>query len=448
MKIAIGGNTFVRSVNEDVLFSNPKSGANFVVNDCKVLADALSKEFKSIEKILSVIANACNIDIVDATSDFMPIIEDLISEGLLVTSESNNVDEHGRVIAQSKYKSTSDIVAGEGDPLGKFYSDRQLPLALHMDITSCCTERCVQCYLPDYPNKHIPYNFIEKVLHEFKGLAGLTVYISGGECMAHPDFRRILSLCRAMDMNIVILSNLTLCDNDMVRFLKEISPQYVNVSLYSTKSEEHDAITTIKGSCEKTLNAISRCLKEGVNIRIAAPLLKMNRYAFHDLQNFANNHNIHLVPDFTIISKCNHDGSNLQYACSAEELKEVLAANKEIFDMGWAKNCRNNPDATICDIGLFKVHLNSKGDYYPCPSMHGYVLGNCRDYTLQDIWYSGKINYLRNIRWKHLPKCVNCDKRTFCEPCIAYNFNATGDLFKVVPEKCAMATVVKKIYEV
>ena len=80
--------------------------------------------------------------------------------------------------------------------------------------------------------------------------------------------------------------------------------------------------------------------------------------------------------------------------------------------------------------------------------MHGYVVGNCRDNTLRDIWYCEKMNYLRNIRWKHLSKCVHCDKRTFCEPCIAYNFNATGDLFKVVPEKCAMATVVKKVYEV
>ena len=199
-------------------------------------------------------------------------------------------------------------------------------------------------------------------------------------------------------------------------------------------------------TCEKSMDAILACEKAGVNIRIAAPLLKFNRHAFPMLKRFTEEHNMYLVPDFNIIARANHDDGNLKYACSAEELEEVLQENKDIFDMGWSCVCRDDPEATLCDIGMYRLHLNSEGDFYPCPSMYGYVLGNLNEKSLNAIWKCERLEYLRNLKWKNLSHCMICEHRNFCEPCIAYNFNATGDMFKTIPQKCQAAEVIHRIY--
>ena len=444
--IAISPTTFYRLVGEDVFFANPRSGAAVVVNNGRVLLDTLTRTFQPIKSVFAKIAADCNIAIKDADDDFRPLIKELLDEGLLYTPETNNLDRNGRIISPLQREVSSSNLLQKGDPVGNFYRERKLPLALHIDITASCTERCVHCYLPDYPQKNLEELLVEKAVREFREMGGYVVYISGGECMLHPQFKQILRLCRELDLNIIILSNLTLCDAEMVTFLKEISPQYINVSLYSMKPEEHDSITSISGSCEKTKDAILRCLDAGINVRVAAPLLKINKHAFKGLKDFTDKHNIHLVPDFGIVAKCNHDKSNIRYACSGEELENVLRENRDIFDMGWAKTHLCEPDETMCDIGVYRLHLNARGDYYPCPSMYGYVLGNVRTSTVGDVWRGEKLDYLRSLRWKDLEKCSTCAHRTFCEPCVAYNFNASGDLFKIIPEKCRIGLAVHRVY--
>lgn len=444
MNIALDRKTFVRMVDDDILFYNPITGASMVVENGSILASVITKDFQPCQNVIKKIAENYNALYGQVETDYLPLIEDLVSGGLVaVARDANDCRVKESITAPTVFRQKS----GDGkNPVSLFYRQKNLLLALHIDITSNCNERCVHCYLPGYAKNFLPYDNVCKVLKEFRAMHGLTVYISGGECMTHPKFKQILELCRDLDLNIIILSNLTLCDDNMVVFLKEVQPQYVNVSLYSMVAAEHDKITRISGSWQKTMDAILACEKAGVNIRIAAPLLKFNRHAFPMLKRFTEEHNMYLVPDFNIIARANHDDGNLKYACSAEELEEVLQENKDIFDMGWSCVCRDDPEATLCDIGMYRLHLNSEGDFYPCPSMYGYVLGNLNEKSLNAIWKCERLEYLRNLKWKNLSHCMICEHRNFCEPCIAYNFNATGDMFKTIPQKCQAAEVIHRIY--
>ena len=78
--------------------------------------------------------------------------------------------------------------------------------------------------------------------------------------------------------------------------------------------------------------------------------------------------------------------------------------------------------------------------------MHGYVLGNARDNTLTEVWKGEKMEYLRGLKNKDFPKCVNCEHRAFCKVCPAFNFNATGSLFETIPAKCALAEVKHRVF--
>lgn len=326
-----------------------------------------------------------------------------------------------------------------------FYWDHNLLSDLHVDLTNACTERCVHCYVPQWNSIYLFYPLVEKVLREFREQQGLTVQLSGGECMMHPDFAKICRLCRKLDLNFIVLSNLTRCDEEIIEVLKETDPQFVNVSLYSMVPEEHDAITRVRGSWKKTMAAIDACQTAGIHIRLATPLLKANQHAYPALRKFAAERHVHIIPDCDILPKCNGDCSNLNYACSPDEVETTLREDPSFWDWGYGKLLKRNPDDRVCDIGKL-LCVNSKGDYYPCSGMHGYVLGNARDNALTEVWKGEKMEYLRGLKNKDFPKCENCEHRAFCKVCPAFNFNATGSLFEPIPAKCALAEVKHRVF--
>jgi radical SAM protein with 4Fe4S-binding SPASM domain len=400
----------------------------------------------------------------NVADDFREFVTPLMADGFLTTENTRHSDGFSCGGVESAEDVESDS-AGEPPaprqnfdadgnirddswtPLGDFFRENGLPMELHIDLTAACTERCVHCYLPDYPNRHLPFTLVDKALREFRAMQGLTVHLTGGECMLHPEFEDVCRLCVELNLNFIILSNLTVCDDKRIAFLAEVQPQFVNVSLYSMDPAEHDSITQLPGSWRRTMDAILACEKAGVHVRITTPLLKENRKAFTALAAFAREHRMHLVPGIDIVPQSNHDCSNLEHACSAEELREALAENKDLFDRGWETNATMpSPDENVCDIGISRLYLNSFGNYYPCDSMHGHVLGNATTDTQESIWRGEKLEYLRRLANKDFPQCAECGNRPFCKVCPAFNFNATGDIFTTTPAKCAVAAVVREVY--
>lgn len=446
--------TFVRHAGGQSLLWCPRTGGCVVLKDAEPFLRHIDWTARDETEIVSEIAADFDISPEEVAGDFKEFIAPLVADGFVVSGGAGGSPAEIPATAageqpapRQNFDASGNIRDDSWTPLGDFCREHDIPAELHLDLTAACTERCVHCYLPDYPVKHIPFALAEKALREFRAMQGLTVHLTGGECMLHPDFERVCRLCKELNLNFVILSNLTMCDDKRIAFLAEVQPQFVNVSLYSMDEREHDAVTQLPGSWRRTMYAILGCEKAGVPCRIATPLLKENQGAFPALAKFAREHRMHLIPSIDIVPKSDHDCSNLDHACSAAELREALATNPDIFDRGWSAAAAMPPsDAKVCDIGLSRLYLNSSGDYYPCDSMHGYVLGNAATDTLESIWRGEKLEYLRRLANKDFPKCLACANRPFCKVCPAFNFNATGDIFQTTPAKCAVAAVVRTVY--
>ena len=87
------------------------------------------------------------------------------------------------------------------------------------------------------------------------------------------------------------------------------------------------------------------------------------------------------------------------------------------------------------------------GDVYSCVGWQTNVLGNLKNQSLQDIWEnSEKIKYLRQIKRKEFPKCVNCEDRGYCTVCMMSNSNENqnGDAFKIEDFHCSVAKIIHK----
>ena len=435
--------SFIRSIGEEFLLCNLRKGSAAVLND---VADFMypMRSGEDVETAAQSIAQRYNVPIEDVLHDITDFYQNLTDLALL-KPVSENREGIAVSFTNSQTKGTESTDNEEQWPVTDFYARHNLLPDLHIDLTDACTERCIHCYVPQGQCDFLPYDLVEKALREFRSQQGLTVQLSGGECMKHPDFANICRLCRKLDLDFIVLSNLTLCDEKIIEVLKETDPQFVNVSLYSMNAREHDAITQIRGSWQKTMAAIDACQQAGIHIRLATPLLKVNQHAYPALRKFAEERHVHLIPDCEIIPKCNGDCSNLDYACSPEEVEVVLREDKAFWDRGYGRGAIPKPEDKVCDIGKL-LCLNSKGAYYPCSGMHGYVLGNAMNDTLTEVWRGEKMEFLRGLKNRDFPKCATCGHRQFCKVCPAFNYNATGCLFETIPAKCALAEVKHRVF--
>lgn len=443
MKARWRKDVFVRNFADEVLIWHRRSYACLIVDGISAFAKHMSVQWRELDAIYDSLSLEFGTSCERVRSDYASIVEELVASDFLELDSFVSNSDNSPVVNESLLGLSED---GGVTPLESFFEKHEVPMELHVDVTASCTERCVHCYLPEYPNKHISFDLLKKVLFEFRELQGLTVYLTGGECMLHPDFERICCLCSDLNLNVVVLSNLTLCNNAKLNALKALDPQFVNVSLYSMNPKVHDSITSLCGSWRKTMGSILACERAGIHVRLAAPLLKANKEDFGALCEFAKAHKMHLVSSFNIVPQSNHNASNLEYSCGLDELKTALESNRELFDEGWGRKNVEWSEGGICDIGKLRIYVNSIGDYYPCDSMHGYVLGNAVRNSLESIWRGERINELRNLSRKDYPRCAHCRNRLYCKVCPAFNFNATGDVLKIPLLRCATAGVVRRVY--
>ena len=419
------------------------------MRDAKPFIDEIGWSWRDVDEIKKSIAATFACQVADIDDDFSIVIGELLSqrfiEGLYDNAEPQSEYPRNSMLQHEENNVIQDVEGNVEEQLSEIFKQYGIPTELHIDLTDACTERCVHCYVPKGQKDFLPVELVEKALVEFRAMNGLTVHLTGGEAMMHPDFERICRKCVELNLNFIIFSNMTLCDDKRIAFLKEVAPQFINVSLYSMKPEEHDAITQLPGSWQRTMAAILKCCEAGVACRIATPLLKENQDALPALRKFADEHHMHLVPAADIIAQSDHGCGNLVHACSTDELRRVLTRDHGLFHKiyeGKMPSC----DAKVCDIGAARLYLNAKGNYYPCDSMHEYVLGNVRENTVEEIWNGEKLNYLRRLKNRDFGACASCEKRPWCKVCPAANFNATGDLFKHHPSTCELAGVIREMY--
>lgn len=420
------------------------------MRDARPVLEEVTWEWRSVSDIIRVVAAKFECGVEEVKEDVEAVVAELISQHF-VEVRSGEDNSAATVVDTALSGESFDFLMNgqeireDGDQIDDFFSRHGIISEFHIDLTDACTERCVHCYVPKGQKDFLPAELVEKALVEFRTMNGLTVHLTGGEAMMHPDFERICQKCVELNLNFIIFSNMTLCDDKRIAFLKEVEPQFINVSLYSMKPEEHDAITQLPGSWQRTKDAILKCCEAGVACRIATPLLKENQDALPALRKFADEHHMHLVPAADIIARSDHGCGNLAHACSEEELRRVLTRDHGLFHKiyeGKMPSC----DAKVCDMGEARLYLNAKGNYYPCDSMHEYVLGNVRENTVEEIWKGEKLNYLRSLKNRDFGSCATCGNRPWCKVCPAANFNATGNLFKYHPSTCALAGVVREVY--
>src|ERR1700684_1839625 len=164
---------------------------------------------------------------------------------------------------------------------------RHLPWSVHVDLTYRCNERCIHCYLDHEDHGEMKTPEIKNVLEQLAQTGTLFLTFSGGEIFLRADLFVLFEFARAVFFDISLKTNALLIDAERAQKLRELSVRKIQISIYSAQPEVHDAITKVRGSLERTLTAIRFLQAEGLQVKIACPLMKQNLTAYRNVQALA-----------------------------------------------------------------------------------------------------------------------------------------------------------------
>lgn len=437
----------------------------------QVFLSRLSRTPKSLEQLSEEIASSF-VDITsdDILSDVKEFFDNLVDDGFVVrgatyrdTNDKNigfAYSEIRQINLEEDYTPKNFRSANNTqEVLDNYFRVNPYLSNFQIELTSRCNERCIHCYIPhEYKNTDISADLYYNVLDQLQEMGTLGVTLSGGEPMAHPQFKEFLSAAKEKDFYVHILTNLTLLDDDIVRIMKRGNACGVQVSLYSMIPEHHDAITTVKGSFEKTKSAVLRLIDNNIPVQINCPVMKANKDDVADVIKWGHNHKIRVNVDYAIMAEYDHRTDNLANRLSPEECRSVIKAIIECdetyrtiiseLDRVAVNNFDYDPNEPFCGVAINTACMVANGNVYPCPGWQSYVCGNLYEKSLAEIWlHSDEMKRLRALKRSDMKKCSSCKNKAFCSPCPGRfaNESPVGNPMEVAEHFCAVAAVNKQV---
>ncbi len=151
-----------------------------------------------------------------------------------------------------------------------------VPIAVHMDVTYRCNERCVHCYLDHDDHGELTTAEIKDALDQMAEAGVFFLTFSGGEVFLRRDFFELVEYARRLMFNVKIKTNAVMIHEEEARRIRELGVDTVQISVYSHRPEVHDAITKLPHSFDRTIKAIRFLREQGLRVTIANVLMTAN----------------------------------------------------------------------------------------------------------------------------------------------------------------------------
>lgn len=297
-----------------------------------------------------------------------------------------------------------------------------VPLAIHLDVTYRCNERCVHCYLDHDDHGEMTTAEIKDVLDQLAEAGTFFLTLSGGEVLMRRDFFEILEYARNLLFNVRIKTNGVMIRKAEARRMVDLGVEQVQISIYSHRPEVHDAITKLPGSLKRSVEAVRFLTSQGLKVVIANVLMTANSRDHAGVQALARQLGVTYTLDPTITPKMDGDTSVLSLRIDGSELNAVfrnqdLVGNVEEFCAPPPPPGEDIMDGYPCSAGHTAAYITPYGDVFPCVQFP-LPSGNIRRQKFIDIWRdSPALLEVRSIHAKDLPVCSTCSHVGTCTRC-------------------------------
>lgn len=344
--------------------------------------------------------------------------------------------------------------------------DRRLE-SVHLEASGKCNMRCVHCYQADYVKSGVALNHAE-ILHLLDDLQDMQVNnigVSGGEPLMMPRLAEILRAIEERDMRIsALFSNGLLINEKFIGMIKSLRSKF---SLFISLDSIPGANVTFRGvketkawrTLERILTNIKLLLSGGVGVVI---------------NTVVNAENIgHLDEMYRVISQlgveCWRLGfpkSTPQFAGHADEFCVEWNSIAEHYFVLLQRHLENKMPFRLQIEYLFREELFKQdmqplsvqdfvcdyegrrsdccvkpdGNIVSCAYYSDLPIGNIRESSMRDIWYSSQMNKIKMIRIDDVIECRGCELLGLCGTgCRANAHFLHGDFYNAKDDHACLA---------
>lgn len=275
-----------------------------------------------------------------------------------------------------------------------------------IEVTTKCNLYCKHCYEESSSecNSSLDYDSAKYILDElFENKISKIQFIGGEPLLIGDNLKKMIEYAKDKFEYIEVFTNGTLLNEEWANFFKENNIK-VALSLYSYNAYFHDSVTKIKGSFNKTTNAIRILKEKGIPYKIAT---------------------VHM--DGCILGVKRDDLFTLNPSRDIVRMSgraEVNLLNRELLEkkLITEQNFKNKVFSTMFINGLKyhkcfskKIYISANLDIFPCVMerriSHGNLYGKrLKDVLNQEIYFMNK---------DKIDVCKDCELRYACYDCRA-----------------------------
>ncbi|MCB9547509.1 MAG: radical SAM protein [Myxococcales bacterium] len=343
------------------------------------------------------------------------------------------------------------------DPSGRFQSffqealERAIPLSVHWDLTWRCDHKCVHCYLVDRHQDELTLAEGVGILDQLAAAGVMSILFSGGDPFLRPDAVDFMEAARARDFDVKINSHGNFIDDALADRLAAMQVHRVALSVYSDEAADHEAVTLIPGSHQKTLDAARRLVARGVKVAFKTPVMLHNRGSWHRVGAVAEAIGATWEIDGHIVPDDESDFGLCQIGVHPTEriLALLHAARDRVAEAAPLDQLPDTPsDRRTCSAGTVSGYISPDGRLYACINWRE-PIGDLRTTPFETLWHHNpEADRLRAIRRAtYLQDCDGCTFHTKCNYCPGLSHAETGDAGRRSPYVCERTHVTMSAME-
>lgn len=332
---------------------------------------------------------------------------------------------------------------------------------LDLEISNPCNEHCIHCYRTCEHTKRgfLSIEEVKKIFDAIRFIRDekINVLLTGGEALLNRDWRKILICSIEENARVSLFTNGTLMNDDDVRFLAKFkdNPLFkeVQISLYSLQPEIHDAITGLKGSCEKSLKTINALKSAGIRVFVSSPVMKTNKATIPALMRYMDNAGIGNCANLFIFENSDYKSRNIAHRLSVEDLEAFYAeTSKNNFELGyvWGFNRHREHilESLFYEYAAMGLLISGDGNIFP---MIGWYekLGNISKDSIENIFLNNLLlKKCRQIKVGDFLECRECGDIGYCSFCPTSHLTANkGQLGKLNRDYCNYVHLIRQMAE-
>ncbi|MBU1864150.1 MAG: radical SAM protein [Candidatus Omnitrophica bacterium] len=300
---------------------------------------------------------------------------------------------------------------------------KKFPLRAVFELTYRCNFNCGHCYLPSNfrkRRKELTTDEVCVVLKSLRDIGCLYIGFTGGDPFMRNDFVDILYYAKKCGFMVIINTNGSLIDSNMIRELVLVQPHRIDITLPAMNSTTFDTITGTTGLRDQVFAVVKNLREKRLNVGVKTCVLQANKKELQSIEDFAGSLYLPHSLDFNVLPCL--DGTKKPYYYKARHINHLLRLDDERGGGGSQYNWYTFDRHKFfnCGGGRHSVAITPQGKLKICINV------NEPQYSILNSSFENAYEKLKKFAMSIKPderyQCDTCPLRMYCSWCPALSW--------------------------